>query len=126
MKVWVLLEDFGHEGKSIIGIYSSHENADRVRNERRNDDDVLEEWELDERLGWKHGPVHFVAIDANTKDVIVARASDQWRDPGDSGAYCPYRYGGGQVHANATSTVSMEHAVELARAAAAEWLDGRR
>lgn len=114
-KVWVLVEDDYHY--SIVGIYNSRENAERVKAERQNPDDTIAEWDLDDRLDWRRRRRFRVWLD---RSGVPFERDDEfdWASSEDSGRAIVHRgYGSDGWFAVGISCESHEDAIRLAREA---------
>lgn len=123
MKVWVLFQNDWPEGSGVIGIYSTPENAEKVKAERDNHDDYVEEYDLDAMMDWRTVQKFIVSIDARTGYEIDRWGERQWMLPESK----PRVYGPTQtyrcpVEIRVVSYVGFDEAREVALRASEEWL----
>lgn len=129
MKVWILFQDDGHEGAHLVGVYSTQEYAERVKAERRDGDDYIEERALDERVSWRRESRFEVRVSHQTGHVTCRHTWESWRAPSEELPVFPNSIA--RVtnvfvpSSGAVSRESFEHAEQLALQVREEWLKGK-
>lgn len=84
MKVWVLTKG-EYSSYRIVGIFSSEEKVREAKAMREMvEDNEPVEYDLDQIVGWEHGPKFQVMISKETGETRVKFQGEAPRDPGDT------------------------------------------